>query len=114
MVGCIKILLLMCDLSLEPGQTEKTEKADISLTRREICQNAAASDTLVPFQNVMAGVNMTPRYPYYLLLITYFHYLIASKYTACVKISTYLGYYVFFISAYATQRCQPYFAEDKI
>ena len=42
-----------------PGQTEKTEKADISLTRREICQNAAASDTLVPFQNVMAGGNMT-------------------------------------------------------
>ena len=60
MVGCIKILLLMCDLRLEPGQTEKTEKADISLTRREICQNAAASDTLVPFQNVMAGGNMTP------------------------------------------------------
>ena len=59
-VGCIKILLLMCDLRLEPGQTEKTEKADISLTRREICQNAAASDTLVPFQNVMAGGNTTP------------------------------------------------------
>ena len=50
----------------------------------------------------------------YLLLITYFHYLIASKYTACVKISTYLGYYVFFISACATQRCKPYFAEHKI
>ena len=57
----------MCDPRLEPGQTEKTEKADISLTRREICQNAAASDTLVPFQNVMAGGNMTPWYPYYLL-----------------------------------------------
>ena len=59
---------IIADVRPEPrlGKQRKLRRlgsspvSDISLTRREICQNAAASDTLVPFQNVMAGGNMTP------------------------------------------------------
>ena len=91
--GCIKILLLMCDLSLDTRAWANRENWEVwhQSDQTGNMSKRRGEWHISSFSECDGGWgNMTPRYPYYLLLIT-IRYLIASKnlHTAsAVEVST--------------------------